>query len=246
MRFYHLSDKNDPRFPALYYDECDVLIAAGDLSLADFPGRAQGPRAKPAFGVYGNHCTPGYLEALGIENVHGRVVDFEDLRIGGFEGCPRYKPGPCQFDEPAARAFAADFPPVDILLLHCAPLAMLDDPDPNDLHHTGSTYIRDYVLRRKPALVFVGHQYSNADLQVGHTRIYRSYRGRIIDVDPRDRPAYPAPIPAIPSWMDEELIAEQAREDAFARAEAATLQVFPYHRATAALRHMRARVARRF
>lgn len=236
MKFFHLSDKEDLRFRALY-DVCDVLIATGDLGIGDFPGLAQEHGRKQAFGVYGNHCRAGYLEALGIENVHGRVVTHEGLRIGGFEGCPRYKPGPFQFDEADARAFARDFPPVDVLLLHAGPLSMLDEPDPKDPTHTGSEAIRDYILRCRPAIVFVGHQYSNGDLHVGFTRLYRSYQGRLIDIDPRVRPTYPAPIPGIPAWMDDDLLAEQAEDAVRSAAETARSRSFPA-RAISAARHL--------
>lgn len=179
VKFMHYSDRADPLSLALAR-RADVIVVTGDLHGTDFAGwAAEGlTRRTAAFGVYGNHCRDGYLEDLGITNVHGRVVPLGTLTVGGFQGCPRYKPdGPYQYDDEEARLFADTFPRVDILLLHAGPLDMLDE---QDRVHRGNPHLRRYVLKRQPLLVFCGHQYTNTSMEVGPTRLERTYGARLI------------------------------------------------------------------
>lgn len=153
MKILHYSDRAEPNFISMY-QQCDLLIATGDLSLFDFFGLEELNSEKVAFGVYGNHDTEGYLEKLKITNLHNQVYDWQGLRWGGFQGCPRYKEkGGPQYTEDEAREWAVNFPAVDVLLLHAGPRDMLDDP--SDETHTGSQAIKDYVLEKNLSIFFV-------------------------------------------------------------------------------------------
>lgn len=179
MKILHYSDQASPDFFQLY-NQCDVLVSTGDLTYFDFTPLQDIKDKKPAFGVYGNHDSGKYLENLGLANLHNQVVEFAGMRWGGFQGCLRYKPSELMFSEEDAKEFADNFPSVDILLLHAGPQGMLDDP--SDEVHIGSQHIRRYVLEKKPRFVFVGHQYSNADMQVDSTVLYRTYGARLIQL----------------------------------------------------------------
>lgn len=181
MKILHYSDKSDPEFAQKYLD-CDVLICTGDLTQFDFAGIDQVSPPKIAFGVYGNHDSGTYLEYLNIINLHNTVYDWNGLKWGGFEGCLRYKQGGGpQFSEEDAQQWEQTFPPVDILLLHAGPKDMLDDP--SDEVHVGSEAVKKYVLEKRPKFVFCGHQYSNAELQVQETTIFRTYGSRYITLE---------------------------------------------------------------
>lgn len=179
MKILHYSDKAKNEFDRLY-GECEILVSTGDLSIFDFGMLRELPIKKPAFGVYGNHCSGNYLETLGIENLHNRVVEFKGLRWGGFQGCLRYKNSELQYTHEEAKQFADTFPYVDILLLHAGPLGMLDDP--SDPVHIGDESIARYVREKQPRFVFCGHQYSDAEMEVGETKLYRTYGARVIEV----------------------------------------------------------------
>lgn len=179
MKVLHYSDRGDPDFLNLY-SQCDVLITTGDLSLFDFSRLEDIKDKKPAFGVYGNHDSGNYMDQLGITNVHNRVVEWNGFKIGGFQGCIKYKESVLMYTEEEARVWAENFPYVDILLLHAGPRGMLDDP--SDEIHTGNESIRQYVLDKKPKFVFCGHQYSEDQMEVGETKLYRAYGAKLVEI----------------------------------------------------------------
>lgn len=179
MKILHYSDKSSVDFLSLY-EHADVLVTTGDLHHFDFYGLEERPNKKPAFGVYGNHDSGRYFESLGIVNLHNRIVEHGGLKWGGFQGCLRYKEADApMFTEEDAQVFADRFPYVDVLLLHAGPQGMLDDP--SDPTHAGSPGIRRYILEKKPRVVFLGHQYSDAFMEVGPTKLYRTYGARLIE-----------------------------------------------------------------
>lgn len=182
MKFLHYSDKKVDNLAELY-SLCDIFITTGDLSIFDFGILRDKEKLskKPAFGVYGNHDVGSYLEDLGIQNLHKRVVEYGGLKWGGFQGCLRYKNSDLMYSEEDAKEFADNFPEVDVLLLHAGPFGMLDDP--SDSVHIGSKNIRRYVLRVKPKLVFVGHQYSDDQMEINGIRIFRTFGARIIEIN---------------------------------------------------------------
>ena len=176
MRVLHYSDHNDPDLIKLY-ENCDVMFATGDLTVFDFLGVT----GKPMFGVYGNHCSGSYFETVGITNVHLKVLDFEGLRIGGFEGCTRYKEGGGpQFTQEEAKQLLVNFPSVDIFLSHSPPFGLLDDP--TDPVHVGFQAIRDYIDRNHPKYVFCGHLDPNSELDYQGSKIYRTHGARMIEI----------------------------------------------------------------
>lgn len=179
MKVLHCSDKGNKHFDTLY-EGCDVLVVTGDLTIFDFGSLQDRKIKKPAFGVYGNHCSGTYFEQLGIINLHKKVIEHGNLKWGGFQGCLKYKKSEMMYTEEEAKEFADTFPYVDILLLHAGPRNMLDDP--SDSVHIGSENIRRYVVEKKPKFVFLGHQYTNAEMEHKETKLYRTYGARIIKI----------------------------------------------------------------
>lgn len=186
MIIFHLSDEEcrcRTKSAATHYPCTSILITTGDLRnyrvswLDDGPE----PERKPAFGVYGNHCVPGYMGRYRIQNLHNHIVSFRGLLWGGFQGCPRYRESSVTYTELQAENWSDKFPRIDVLLLHAPPESMLDDP--TDAIHRGSPAIRRYVLRHAPAIVLAGHHYSDAAMIVNDsTTMFRTYGGRLIEI----------------------------------------------------------------
>lgn len=180
MKILHYSDKSSADFDNLY-EQADILISTGDLTFFDFGSLKMKNTPKPSFGVYGNHDSGSYLEELQITNLHNKIYEFAGMTWGGWQGCLRYKKGGGpQFSEDEAFTWSQTFPAVDVLLLHAGPKDMLDDP--SDSVHIGSEAIKRYVATKKPKYVFCGHQYSDAELEIEGTTIFRTYGARLIEL----------------------------------------------------------------
>lgn len=82
MHILHYSDRYDNKLQE-QFELCDMLFTTGDLSYMDFSPIKSIISSKPAFGVYGNHCFRGYLEKLGIHNVHLQPIEYQ----GFYETC---------------------------------------------------------------------------------------------------------------------------------------------------------------
>jgi Icc-related predicted phosphoesterase len=109
----------------------------------------------PRLGVHGNHDGRGDLEQLGIRDLHRKRVEVGGWSFAGFEGCVRYADGPHQYTQDEAAELAAWLPGADVLICHCPPLGIDDEPD--DPAHAGFRGLREWVDRHQPRYVLHGH-----------------------------------------------------------------------------------------
>ena len=114
----------------------------------------------PKLGVYGNHCSGNYFESLGITNIHLKTFEFGGLVFGGFEGCVRYKDDQHakMYTQEEASKLLKNFPHVDVMLAHCPPYGINDEPE--ELSHQGYKALREYVETKKPKYLLHGHTYT--------------------------------------------------------------------------------------
>jgi Icc-related predicted phosphoesterase len=87
------------------------------------------------------------------------------------------------YTQEEASTMLSAFPRVDVMLVHCPPYGVNDEPD--ELAHQGFKGLRDYVEREHPAYLLHGHTYpSESQLvrQVGSTKIEYVYSDRVIDL----------------------------------------------------------------
>ena len=117
----------------------------------------------PKIGVYGNHCSGQYFEPLGITNMHLQIHTFNGLTFGGFEGSVRYKNSTYgkMYTQEEADILLKDFGHVDVMLSHCPPYGINDEP--NALAHQGFHALRNYVEDQKPRYLFHSHTYPTDD-----------------------------------------------------------------------------------
>mgnify|MGYP001577203169 FL=1 len=139
----------------------------------------------PKLGVYGNHCSGMYFEPLGITNMHLKTFEFGGLVFGGFEGCVRYKNDPYAklYTQEEAAELLKDFPRVDVMLVHCPPYGVNDEP--KELAHQGYKALREYVEQKKPKYLLHGHTYptvENIVKKFADTEIIYVFEDKLIDL----------------------------------------------------------------
>jgi uncharacterized protein len=188
MRLLALADRPfhaDPQRLAEQH-RVDAIVCLGDLqpSWLETLDRVQLPK----LGVYGNHDDEPYMDWFGIENLHMRRVELDGgPAFAGFEGCVAYrrsgtKIGP-QYSQRQAGRLARKLPGADVLLCHCPPRGVNDDPD--DPAHVGFEGLREWMVAHRPRLVLHGHTHPQAGRiaqRVGETRIAYVNGARIVEL----------------------------------------------------------------
>lgn len=159
----------------------ELICTLGDLERSDILELEQ-ITAIPKIGVYGNHCSGNYMPEIGIVNMHLQTAQLGSIRLGGFEGCVRYKEGDApMFTQEQAARLLQNFPPVDVFLSHAPPYGINDEPE--EVTHQGFHALRKYLDEQQPRLWLHGHTYPSAGeliTQHGPTRIEYVFGHKII------------------------------------------------------------------
>jgi Icc-related predicted phosphoesterase len=191
MRALALADRPfhaDPGAIAAQPD-LDAILCLGDLQTAWLETL---DRVKvPKLGVRGNHDAEPYMEHFGIEDLHMRRVELDNgLSLCGFEGCVEYRrgrgrgnSGPAYTQREAAKLIRK-LPPADVLLCHCPPYGVNDDPE--DPAHVGFIALREWTLEHRPRLLLHGHTHPNPGTLVdrlGDTRVVYVNGARVVELE---------------------------------------------------------------
>lgn len=175
--------RRPPTPAALQRERVDAVICLGDLQPAWIEWLAA--LELPKLGIYGNHDDSDYMPGLGIEDLHLRSRPLGDTRFSGFEGCVRYKrEGPHQYTQEEATALMPRLPAADVLLCHCPPPGVNDDPD--DRAHVGYAGLRTWVEEHRPRHLLHGHTYPRPGHLVhrlGPTTVTHVTGWRILEVE---------------------------------------------------------------
>lgn len=147
------------------FEDVDIILSAGDLKSSYVEFLATMMR-KPLYYIHGNH-DQRYIDNPpgGCENIDGRIITINGLRILGLGGSMRYKKGPMQYTEKEMtkrfkklRRKIDRVGGIDILLTH-APAAGVGDGE--DLCHHGFEIFNTLLDIYKPSYFLHGHQHLN-------------------------------------------------------------------------------------
>jgi uncharacterized protein len=131
----------------------EAVVTLGDLR-ADWIASLAGIDL-PRLGVHGNHDAEHVLGTAGVSDLHLSRASVRGWSFAGFEGCVRYRDGPHQYTQEEAARLVGRLPPADVLLCHCPPAGVNDDPD--DPAHAGFSGLREWVERHRPRYLLHGH-----------------------------------------------------------------------------------------
>ncbi|MBA3267464.1 MAG: metallophosphoesterase family protein [Acidimicrobiia bacterium] len=164
----------------------DAVVTLGDLP-ADWMLELR-ELDVPRLGVHGNHDATGQLQRSGVEDMHLRVAEVCGWTFAGLEGCVRFSPGPHQYSQEQALELARLLPAAEVLLCHCPPAGVNDEPD--DLAHTGFAGLREWVERHGPRYVLHGHTTPdprNRILRLGDTEVRWIRGARVVELSDYER-----------------------------------------------------------
>jgi Icc-related predicted phosphoesterase len=185
MRVLALADQRPPLDPALLARKMhvDAVVLLGDLDRAWIETLRMS--RIPRVGVHGNHDPSDLLAELEIEDLHARRTSMHGLSLVGFEGCVKYgRGGPHQYTQRQASKLARKLPAADVLISHCPPAGINDDPD--DPAHVGFEGLREWVDRHHPRHVLHGHVHPMPGSIVerfGETRVHWVQGAKVLRLD---------------------------------------------------------------
>jgi uncharacterized protein len=185
MRVLALADRPPPIDPAVMATQArvDAVLCLGDLDRA-WIGSLATLRGIPRLGVHGNHDPEGLLTELEVEDLQLRRTSVGGLTFSGFEGCVRYARGePHQYSQRQGTRMARRLPDADVLLCHCPPLGINDDPE--DPAHIGWEGLRAWVDEHHPRHLLHGHTHPIGRRLVtrhGDTRVHWISGARILSL----------------------------------------------------------------
>jgi uncharacterized protein len=184
VRVLALADKRAPVDPATMALQARVeaIVCLGDLDRAWIESIASVPVAR--IGVHGNHDPDGFLREIEVEDLHGRRTALGGMTFAGMEGCVRYSDsGHHQYTQKEGAKIARRLPAADVLLCHCPPRGINDDPD--DPAHIGWEGLRDWVDRHRPRHLLHGHTHpmpGRIATRHGDTRVHFVSGARILNL----------------------------------------------------------------
>ena len=189
MRVLALADRPFHADVAKLASECDVeaILTLGDLQPSWL--ETLDKVCLPKLGVYGNHDDEPYMTWFGIDDVHINRIDLDNgVSFSGFEGCVSYrrsgsaKVGP-SYTQRQAKKLIRKLPPADVLLCHCPPRGVNDDPD--DPAHIGYDALRKWVLEHQPRWLLHGHTHPTPGTllnRIGDTRVVYVNGARVVEL----------------------------------------------------------------
>ena len=185
MRVLALADKPPPLDPALMAEQMgvDAVVCLGDLDRAWIEPLAH--LRLPRVGVHGNHDEPGLLAEVEVLDLQGKRTSLCGKTFAGFEGCVRYGAGgPFHYTQRQASKLARKLPAAEILITHCPPRGINDDPA--DPAHVGFDGLLDWVRDHRPRHLLHGHTHPLGGQVMSHfedTRVHWINGARVVVLD---------------------------------------------------------------
>ena len=186
------------------FNDIDLILSCGDLPFYYLEFLVTMLNV-PLYYVFGNHHTRPMITAGGevvqkpggCINIDNKIVEYNGLLIGGFEGCMRYNYGPKQYSDFEMWQKMLKMKPslwknkllhkryLDILITHAPPFGIHDKPD---LCHRGFKSFRTFIESYQPRYLIHGHihRYNQRDAwktQYQNTTVLNTYGYQILEIE---------------------------------------------------------------
>jgi Icc-related predicted phosphoesterase len=174
------------------WQDIDLIISAGDLSSGYLQFLVTMIKGAPLFYVRGNHDDKYEKDPpLGCVNIHGRIVEYNGLRILGLEGSRWYNCEGIQYKENRMWwEFLKLWPrlkygrKIDIVLTHNPPYGLNDG---KGHAHRGFKSFRYLIDTFEPRFFIHGHQHLSYAMrerivQYKNTKIINAYEYYVLEI----------------------------------------------------------------
>ncbi len=139
-------------------DDYDLCCLLGDITYSDYEVIIKNVSKEKMVGLLGNHDGCDVLRHYNINNLNGKVININGLRIGGIQGSIRYKNEEYpSFTHMESIDFLNKMEQVDILFSHSGPFWNYND----DPVHNGLKGITNYLYKNKTPYNIHGHLHKN-------------------------------------------------------------------------------------
>lgn len=163
------------------HSDYDLCLLLGDHSSQDLDKILKHIDKKKIYALLGNHDN-NYIDNLGLNNLNGKVIDINGVKLLGIEGSFKYKPVDFpSFTQEESVKFLKDMPRVDILVSHDGPF---DDTKVNNPAHQGLFGITYYLFKNNVKYNLHGHLHDEYQKQLENGTIERClYSINYIELD---------------------------------------------------------------
>ncbi len=178
MKILALADIDDLRWRH-GTGQADLVVSCGDVADEVILEAAEAHSCEAIFGVKGNH-DPHTPFSGPILDLHLQVREQDVMRLGGLNGCWKYKPGGhFVYEQWEVKSFLASFPPVDIFVSHNCPCGIHER---DGEVHQGFEGLRNYITRAKPSIVLHGHQHVARESTFEDSKIIGVIGHRLLEI----------------------------------------------------------------
>lgn len=159
------------------YDLCCIL---GDIHDNDYKIILDIIDKNKIVALLGNHDRLSLLKEMNIYNINGNIKEINGIRIGGIEGCYKYKDEVFpSFTQEESIKFMNRMPYVDIILSHDKPYRTYNI----DNVHNGLKGITKYAYDNKLPLIIHGHTHDSIKYKLRNGTIVKSvYKIELIEI----------------------------------------------------------------
>lgn len=147
----------------LQHQQFDICLLLGDHSIGDIEIILNYIDKSKIYALLGNHDN-NYIGKFGLNNLNGKVIEVNGVKILGIQGSYKYKPDDFpSFSQKDSIEFLSNKEKADILVSHDAPYGLSQR---NDVAHQGLYGILYYLFRNKVPYCIHGHLHTPYNKQM--------------------------------------------------------------------------------
>ena len=175
-----LALSNELQKKLLSIKDFDLCCILGDIHDKDYEFILEHISKEHIVALLGNHDRFEVLEEKGLNNLNGKIIEINGIKIGGIQGSHKYKAEKFpSFTHEESINFMKSMKYVDILLSHDKPFTF----DYNDLIHDGLKGITKYVYEKQVPIVIHGHIHNSYEnLLKNETIVKGVYRIELLEI----------------------------------------------------------------